>query len=159
MTTDGASVGSITEYTCRPGYNLISGDTSRMCLPSLIWSGRRPICQRDCSPIHQLTCNGCRFRPNSLMDMCTYSDPTNILSQSCAARTQEAGVFSVYYSGECQTSDCALNIDDAGTSSYYWAFTHSCFSSKSVTHIICIWSMCMFLPLAFFSKHTMNVAR
>ena len=158
VTTNGAIAGSITEYTCRPGYNPTAGDTSRTCLPSLVWSGRRPTCQRDCSPIHPLTCNGCWFRPNSLMDMCTYSDPTNVISQSCAARTQEAGAFSVYYSGECRTSDCALNIDDAGSSTY-WAFTHSCFSSKSVSNI-CIWNISMVLPLAFVStKYTMNAVR
>ena len=133
VTTNGASVGSITEYTCHHGYHPTAGDTSRICLQSLVWSGRRPTCQRDCTPIHPLTCNGCRFRQNSLMDMCTYSDPTSITSQACAAITQGAGVISVYFSGECRFSDCALNIDDAGISSE-WAFTHSCFSSKTSTN-------------------------
>jgi len=134
VSTNGAIVGSITEYTCRPGYYLTAGDTNRTCLPSLVWSGRRPTCQRDCSPIHPLTCNNCRFRPNSLMDMCSYSDSTVMTRQSCAALTQDAGVFSVYYNGECRTSECALNIDDSGGPSE-WAFTHSCFSSKSSTYI------------------------
>jgi len=132
VTTNGTIVGSITEYTCHHGYNLTAGDTSRTCLPSLVWSGRRPTCQRDCSPVHPLTCNGCRFQPNSRMNRCTYSDPTSVTTQSCAAFTQDAGVFSVYYSGDCRTSDCSLNIDDAGDLSE-WAYTHSCFSSKSST--------------------------
>jgi len=130
VTSNGASVGNVTDYTCRPGYSLISGGTSRTCLSSLIWSGRRPTCQRDCSPIHPLTCDGCRFQPNSLMDMCNYSASTNVVSQSCESRTQEAGVFSVYYSWrDCRVSDCAINIDDAGSTGS-WAITRSCFSSK-----------------------------
>jgi len=130
VTTNGALVGSITEYTCRPGFSRTAGDTSRTCLSSHVWSGRRPTCQRDCSPIYPLMCNGCRFQPNSLVDMCTYSNPTNALSQSCAERTREAGVFSVYYSWNyCRISNCALNIVEAGSTGS-WAFTHSCHSSK-----------------------------
>ena len=39
------SVGSIAEYSCIRGYNL-SGDSTRTCMDTGMWSGNEPICER-----------------------------------------------------------------------------------------------------------------
>ena len=36
----------ISTYTCESGYRLKNGDSSRICLPSGLWSGKEPSCER-----------------------------------------------------------------------------------------------------------------
>jgi len=130
VTITGVTVGSTATYTCWPGFDHVSGDTSRQCLLSLIWSGQRPTCQRACITIYPLYCRNCRFNWNSLVHKCQYRSPITMPSQNCTALIQEQNVISVYYAlGKCSTSDCDIYIDDLGDSSE-WTFTHSCFDCE-----------------------------
>jgi len=130
VTTTGVTVGSTATYTCWPGYDYVSGDTSRECLSSLVWSGQRPTCQRACNTVYPQYCRNCKFNWNSLVYKCQYTQPVVMPSESCAALIQESEVFSAYFrNGECLSSDCDINIDDIGNSAF-WTFTHSCFDRK-----------------------------
>ena len=127
VTTTGVTVGSTATYTCWPGYYNVTGNTSRECLSSLVWSGRRPICQRACITVYPQYCRNCRFNWNNLVHKCQYTTAVTMPSESCAVLIQEKYMLSAYYSyGKCLSSDCDINIDDIGDAAF-WTFTHTCF--------------------------------
>jgi len=130
VSTTGVTIGSTATFTCWPGYDHVSGNTSRECLPSLVWSGRRPTCQRACNTVYPQYCRNCRLNWNSLVHKCQYTSPIDMPSENCAALIQENYVLSAYFrNGVCLCSDCDVNIDDIGDSAF-WTFTHSCFDRK-----------------------------
>jgi len=127
-------VGSTATYTCWPGYNYVSGDTSRECLPSLVWSGRRPTCRRACSAIHPQTCRNSRFRRNNEADGCVVTEMVVDTTQACKNTIQESGPLSAYYvPGLCRTSDCEINVIDS-TNSAERTFFYSCYDSEYIYH-------------------------
>ena len=46
--TAGTTFGQTATYSCNTGYNL-TGDSTRMCQATGVWSGSEPPCQRESS--------------------------------------------------------------------------------------------------------------
>ena len=45
--TGGVLFGDMVTYTCHPGYHISSGNASRTCQASGIWTGDSPICSSE----------------------------------------------------------------------------------------------------------------
>jgi len=107
---DEAPVGSIATYSCRPGYTYVSGNLQRKCLPSLIWSGRRPTCVPVCEVAYPQTCKNCNALASN-KPHCTIVYQTHTTSDFCRNLTYSSP-YSVNYNGSaCLFSDCHFVMD------------------------------------------------
>jgi len=115
--------GSLTTYSCWPGYTHVSGDLQRDCLSSLVWGGRRPTCLPLCEVTYHQTCKYCKA---DLSDQphCSIINQTLMTNDTCRHQQTLTPEYSFYFDGlYCLSSNCQFDIrgtirDDEFVSSF-----------------------------------------
>jgi len=126
VTTDGLNFGDSANYSCWPGYTHVTGDFNRTCLSSLVWSGRRPTCELNCTSKERQQCIKCKGEKDS-SKVCAF-EPIKISSQEChGALRPDLGVLSVYKGdSDCFKYECEETIDGVADSTTEWTSRYSC---------------------------------
>ena len=99
------SVGAIAQYACEIGYQLTSGSTQRICLPTLDWEGHEPISTKKCSDTFYRVCFNCGV----LDGVCPFVTTPSTFDECRSSAISENSTFVEYDATSCKTFSCQFS--------------------------------------------------